>query len=111
MFKEKIINITKPALQNESLHELNKLKSFVDASLKEVLIKKFDNDVEKCKYLLTSLYQIRDYILSQITENSLRSDLIKQFQMIEEEIEMGNELEEPEKKLPKKIDVYSEPAL
>lgn len=91
MLKEKIIEATKPVLQSETLFELNRLKTFVDASLKETLTKKFDDDNDKMKYLIQSLYQIRDYVLSQITENSLRKSLVDEFQNIEREIEMGND--------------------
>ena len=98
MLKEKIIQVTQPLLQQETLIELNKLKVFVDASLKECLSKNFDDEKQKSKYLLESLYQIRDFVISRTVENSVRQSLILEFQKIESEIELGNELQQQEEK-------------
>ena len=88
--KEKFKQIVKPQLQEQTLYQMNQLKSFVDASLIELGTKKFNDESEKTKYLLNTLYQLRDFIFSQLTENSLRINLIKQFNLIETEI-LGNE--------------------
>ena len=98
MLKEKIVKATQPLLQQETLFELNKLKSFIDASLKECLSKNFQNESDKVNYLLESLYQIRDFVVSQTIENSVRKNLILEFQKIEQEIEMGNVLQQQEEK-------------
>jgi hypothetical protein len=98
MLKEKIIQVTQPLLQQETLIELNKLKVFVDASLKECLTQNFDDEKQKSKYLLESLYQIRDFVISRAVENSVRQSLILEFQKIESEIELGNELQQQEEK-------------
>ena len=88
--KEKFKQIVKPQLQEQTLYQMSQLKSFVDASLIELGTKKFNDESEKTKYLLDTLYQLRDFIFSQLTENSLRLNLIKQFNLIEAEV-LGNE--------------------
>ena len=98
MLKEKIVQVTQPLLQQETLIELNKLKAFVDASLKELLSKNFENENQKTKYLLESLYQIRDFVITRTIENSVRQNLMLEFQKIEQEIELGNELQQQEEK-------------
>jgi len=98
MLKEKVIQATQPLLQQETLIELNKLKVFVDASLKECLTQNFDDEKQKSKYLLESLYQIRDFVITRTVENSVRQSLILEFQKIESEIELGNELHQQEEK-------------
>ena len=98
MLKEKIVKATQPLLQQETLFELNKLKSFIDASLKECLSKNFQNESDKVNYLLESLYQIRDFVVSQTIENSVRQNLILEFQKIEKEIELGNVSQQQEEK-------------
>jgi hypothetical protein len=92
MLKEKIVEATKPIVTQEALIELNKLKSFVDASLKDCFSQNFSEEKERTKYLLGVLYQIRDFVISRTIENSVRQSLILEFQKIEEEIELGNVL-------------------
>ena len=73
-----------PVLQKQTLFQLSQLKSFVDMTLKEAISRSFDNDADKIKYLLDTLYTIRDFVLAQTTENSLRLSLVQEFQQIEE---------------------------
>ena len=96
MLKEKMIKAVQPKLGNQSLYQLSQMKAFVDASLKEVVSQNFDNDADKIKYLLEVLYNIRDFVLSQTTENSVRLGLIEQFKKLEEEIELGNDIQKQE---------------
>ena len=93
---KKIKNITQPVFDKQTLYQFSQLKSFVDASLKEAASKKFENESEKIKYLFSTLYDIRDFILTQVTENSLRLKLIEQFKQIEEEEILGNDMPEQE---------------
>jgi len=95
--EQQYIDLIKPALTQQTLHQLTQLKVFVDASLKEVVSKNFDNDEEKVRYLINALYNIRDFVLTQSTENSVRLSLIEQIEEIKRKIEMGNDLEKPTK--------------
>ena len=88
--KDKFKNITMPVMEKQTLFQLSQLKTFVDTSLKDVASKKFETEEAKIKYLLDTLYNIRDFVLSQTVENSLRLSLIQQFNKIEEEEILGN---------------------
>ena len=87
---DKLRQALQPILQKQTLYQLNQMKSFVDNSLREVASKNFENDADKIKYLLSTLYDIRDFVLSQTNENSVRLSLIQQFNKIEEEEMLGN---------------------
>lgn len=86
MDKEQFINLIKPTLERQTLFQFSQMKAFVDNALKEAVAKNFESEEEKIKYLLESLYSIRDFSLTLTNENSLRLNLMKQF----EEIELGN---------------------
>ena len=86
-----------PVMKKQTLFQLSQLKTFVDGALKEALSKNFKNDADKIKYLLGTLYNIRDFVLTQATENSLRIRLIQEFQKIEDEAVMGNSQRHQEK--------------
>ena len=90
---EKLKQVVAPRLSQETLVQLNQMKTFVDASLKEVCSQSFESEADKIKYLLNTLYNIRDFVLTQTTDNSLRISLIQQFQKIEEEEILGNDLQ------------------
>jgi hypothetical protein len=83
---------TEPKLEAQTLFQLTQMKAFVDASLKNCISQNFENDTQKIQYLLGVLYDIRDFVLSQTTENSLRISLIEQFNEIENQAKMGNDL-------------------
>lgn len=93
LFKQTV----QPVLQKQTIFQLNQLRSFVDASLKEALAKSFNNDSDKIKYLLDTLYNIRDFVLAQTTENSLRLRLVQEFEKIESESIVGNSQQHQEK--------------
>ena len=93
LFKQAV----QPVLQKQTLFQLDQIKSFVDASLKETLSKNFENDTNKIKYLLDTLYNIRDFVLAQTTENSLRLNLLKQFDQIASDVQSGNDQQHQEK--------------
>ena len=82
---EKFKQAVAPRLSQETLVQLNQMKSFVDTSLKEACSQNFESEADKIKYLLNTLYNIRDFVLTQTTDNSLRLTLIQQFQEIEKE--------------------------
>ena len=88
--KEKFKDITQPVLEKQTLYQLTQMKTFVDTSLKEVASLNFESDKDKIKYLLNSLYKIRDFVLSTTTENSVRLALLKSFDALEEEERLGN---------------------
>ena len=87
------------------------MKLFIDKSLMEVTSKNFNNDEDKIKFLLNALYDIRDFVLSQTTENSVRIKLIKQFDKIEEEEFLGNFHQTQEENLLHKTEEKLEPDL
>ena len=89
----------KPVMQKQALFQLSQIKSFVDGTLQAVLSQNFESDTDKIKYLLDTLYNIRDFVLAQTTENSLRQRLILEFQKIEDEAVMGNSQQRQEKSL------------
>jgi hypothetical protein len=97
--KERLQQVLQPVLQNQTLYQLNQMKNFVDNSLREVASRNFENDADKIKYLLNTLYDIRDFVLSQTNENSLRLKLIQQFDKIEEEEILGNSQQQEENSL------------
>jgi len=105
LFKQAV----QPVLQKQTLFQLSQIKSFVDASLKETLSKNFENDADKIKYLLDTLYNIRDFVLAQTTENSLRINLLSQFDQIATEVQMGNFQQHQEKSLLMETEEKSEP--
>jgi len=93
MEKEIFKNLIKPKLVDQTIYQLTQVKGFVDMSLREVATKNFESDEAKIKYLLDTLYNVRDFVLAQTTDNSMRQTLIKQFETIEKEVEAGNEEE------------------
>ena len=98
MLKQKFKEVTEPKMSQQTLYQLTQLKTFVDSSLMDFGSKKFENESDKIKYLLDTLQNIRDFVLSQTTENSVRISLIKQFNKIEEEVKLGNSSSEQEEK-------------
>ena len=108
-FKEAI----KPRLADQTLYQLTQMKSFVDECLKQSATQNFSNEAEKVRYLLDTLYSIRDFILSQTNENSVRISLIKQFEQIEASTKMGNDPDQLklENESSEKIEEKSEPDL
>ena len=106
--KEKIREIINPVLQQQTLFQLSQVKKFVDVSLREATSKNFENESDKIKYLLDTLYNIRDFVLAQTTENSVRISLINQFKKIEEEEIMGNLQKQQEEKLSLQTEEKSE---
>ena len=109
--KEKLRQNLQPVLQTQTLYQLNQMKLFIDKSLMEVTSKNFNNDEDKIKFLLNALYDIRDFVLSQTTENSVRIKLIKQFDKIEEEEFLGNFHQTQEENLLHKTEENLEPDL
>ena len=106
--KEKIREIINPVLQQQTLFQLSQVKKFVDVSLREATSKNFENESDKIKYLLDTLYNVRDFVLAQTTENSVRISLINQFKKIEEEEIMGNLQKQQEEKLSLQTEEKSE---
>ena len=108
MTKESMIKIISPKSDKQTIYQFGQLKNFIDESLKEVGSKNFENDSEKIKYLLNTLYNVRDFSLALTTENSVRINLLNTIKKMEEEIELGNELELQKEKLSQPVDEKSE---
>tara|TARA_R110000782_G_scaffold27512_3_gene69580 strand:- start:83 stop:463 length:381 start_codon:yes stop_codon:yes gene_type:complete len=109
--KDLFKHVVQPVLQKQTLFQLNQLKSFVDSSLTETLAKNFENDEDKIKYLLDTLYSIRDFVLAQTTENSLRLRLMQEFHKIELEATLGNDQQQQEENSLMQTEEYSNSAL
>ena len=88
--KQQYIDLIKPGLTQQTLYQLSQLKMFVDASLKETVSRDFETEADKIKHLLGTLHDIRDFVLSQTIENSVRLKLIAQINQLEEEELLGN---------------------
>tara|TARA_B100001057_G_C22495261_1_gene811823 strand:- start:382 stop:723 length:342 start_codon:yes stop_codon:yes gene_type:complete len=99
MKEKKIRELIQPTLNKQTLFQLSQLKSFVDSSLKEALSNSFESEADKIKYLLNTLYNIRDFVLTQAAENSVRLALIQQFEKIKQEEILGNDTQQQEEKL------------
>ena len=109
--KDLFKHVVQPVLQKQTLFQLNQLKSFVDSSLTETLAKNFENDEDKIKYLLDTLYSIRDFVLAQTTENSLRLRLMQEFHKIELEATLGSDQQQQEENSLMQTEEYSNSAL
>ena len=96
---KKIKQASAPVLSKQTLQQFSQLKQFIDSNLKEAMSKNFETDEEKVKYLHNTLLDLRDFMLAQITENSLRINLINQFNQIEAEELEGNSHSSLEEKL------------
>lgn len=82
MSKEKLVNAVIPRQHPKTIAHFTQLKNFVDASIKEAINQK---DEDKVVYLAKALFQVRDYLFAEINENSLRIQMIEEFQKLEEE--------------------------
>ena len=91
--KNKFRDLTKPYLTEQTIYQFNQLQKFIDVALMEAASKKFNEESDQTKYLLNVLYQLRDFMLIQTNENSVRQKLINQFNLIEAD-ELGNVQEE-----------------
>ena len=99
MKKQQIEKIIKTTVASQTIYQFKQLKSFIDESLKQVASKSFENDAEKIKHLLSTLYNVRDFSLTLTTENSVRNKILSDIKKMEEELELGNELEKQKEKL------------
>ena len=78
--------ITSTIPNNSSLKKFNQMKVFLDDSLKTAFARSFSTPEERSEYLLQIIFQTRDYLISESTENSFRNNLIGVFQQIEEKV-------------------------
>ena len=100
---EKIKQVTETKMQEQTLYQLTQIKTFVDTTLKGVASLSFEKESDKISYLLDTLYNIRDFVLTQNIENSVRLSLIKQFEEIENQQKLGNDLQLQKEKSSEKI--------
>jgi len=66
--------------------KLRYIQSFLDASIKDMMTKQFDSAESKIEFMTSILFQIRDYLTSEFTENSLKLSLLNVFNQIEEKV-------------------------
>ena len=64
--------------------KLGQLRSFVDTSIESILKTSFDSDLERFAQLFTYLMQIRDFLVAENVEDSLKNNLLRAFKVIEE---------------------------
>ena len=86
-------------LNNETRIHLANIKSFIDWTIKDVIVKKWDKEEDKHYYLIDSLVELRDYIISQASEDSLKIAMKKKF---------ADELLEPKDAIPSEEEIDSE---
>lgn len=94
---KQIQKLVEPQLNQQTIYQLNQMKKFVDTSITNCIMQKFENDSEKIQYLLRILNDIRDFSNSQSSENSLRISLLAQVNKINEEELLGNDESQQEK--------------
>ena len=85
MQKNKYKQIVTPELQDQTLFQLSQLRNFVDSSIYEVVLKNYKDDKEKIKFMLDTLFNIRYFVLTATSSNSLRVNLLNEFEKIENE--------------------------
>ena len=98
MTKEELIEIARPTIEKQTLYQFDQLKKFIDNSLRTALTQSFENDAQKIAYLADTLYNIRDFASTLATENNVRTNILNELQKKEQELELGNELEEQKEK-------------
>lgn len=85
--------ISDSVLSEKENRKLTQVKAFLDTSLKETLSKTFSTESEKINHLTQLLFQVRDYLFAENVENSLKQNLLKAFQQIEEDLKKVSEEE------------------
>ncbi len=83
--REKYVQSVTPKINEQTLAQFTQLKNFIDACLNEAVVKNFENSEEKSKYLLKTLYQVRDYLFSEINESNVRINILTDFRRIDQE--------------------------
>lgn len=94
MSKKEFRKVTMPYLEKQTQYQFSQIKLFIDSALVNSVSKNFETPDEKIKYLYTSLNDVRDFILNQTVENSVRINLIRAFdelEAVEKEEQLGNE--------------------
>ena len=90
--KQAYMNAIAPRLNTQTLQQFSQLRVFIDDALKTALAENFESQEKRTDYLVSALYQIRDYLFTQIKDNSFRMEMIENFKKIEEEIIMQEQL-------------------
>tara|TARA_B100001057_G_C22762658_1_gene916480 strand:+ start:676 stop:1008 length:333 start_codon:yes stop_codon:yes gene_type:complete len=85
MKSEKYKQIVKPELNEQTLFQLVQLKSFVDTGIYQSITNDFENDKAKIKYLSEILFNIRDFVLTATNSNTLRINMLKAFEAVDNE--------------------------
>ena len=84
--KEVKETIQSALIENKALQKFSNLKAFVDEAIKNAVIRNFETDQEKSDFLISALFQVRDYLVSENTENSLKLSILNVFHQIEEKV-------------------------
>ena len=111
MSKKEFRKVTMPYLEKQTQYQFSQIKLFIDRALANVVSKNFETPDEKIKYLYTSLNDLRDFILNQTVENSVRINLIQAFDQIEKaekEEQLGNDLVNSQESTQDKIEESQE---
>jgi len=72
--------------ENQGQKKLIQIKNFLDNSITDVVTNEFPNQDEKIKHLLNTLLNLRDYLTSENTENSLKVSLLNVYNQIEQKV-------------------------
>lgn len=111
-FKEvnnKITSLIKESTASEQeKRKLRQLRTFVDSSIESILKTSFDSDAERFGQLFTCLMQVRDFLVAENVEDSLKNNLLKAFKVIEEQESAGQEVvksETPQDNKKKELDL------
>ena len=97
MTEEDIIKLIRSQIPEQTVFQLTQVKTFVNNSLKEIICRNFEKEEDKIKYLIEMLQNIGDFVTSIVNEKSVRNKLVNQFVQANNEIKLGNELEQQEK--------------
>lgn len=78
--------ITASLAENQGQKKLVQIKNFLNDAITDVIAKEFSSQDEKIKHLLNTLLNLRDYLTSENTENSLKLTLLSVYNQIEQKV-------------------------
>ena len=98
MTEQEIIKIIRSNFSKETIFQLTQIKNFIDSSLKDFACKTFNKEEDKIRYLIESLHNIKDFTVVVTNEDAVRNNILNQIHKINQETELGNELEKQKEK-------------
>lgn len=78
--------IQNSVITDKEKQRLVQVKGFLDQSLKDVMVKNFGSNEDKIAYMTKVMMQLRDFLISDDTENSFKINLLQAFKKIEEDM-------------------------